>query len=281
MLGIIGGTGLYKIEGLETLEEKEVKTPFGATSGAISVGKIGETKIAFLPRHGKNHQILPGEINYRANLWAMKSVGVTQILSVSATGSLQEEIKPGDLAVPNQYVDWTSGKRTGTFFGEGLVAHISTAEPSCPNLAANIRKSAEQNKTHIHFKKTYVCVEGPRLGTRSESMILRQNGCDLVGMTNVPEVFLAREAQLCYATIAIATDYDSWQEDPSQHATVAKVIELYGKNMSRVQAIVKTMVSTLSPLTECGCRKSLEWAIMTKEEILSPEKKELLAFLRK
>lgn len=280
MLGIIGGTGLYKIDGLVTEENRIVRTPFGESSASVLLGKIGNTPVAFLPRHGTSHGILPGEINYRANIFALKKVGVTQILSVSATGSLREEIAPGELAVPHQYFDWTRGKRVATFFGEGVVAHIATAEPSCANLTDTIRQAAQANSTAIHFAKTYACIEGPRLGTRAESLFLRQIGCDLVGMTNVPEVFLAREAQMCYATIAIATDYDSWLDDPTQHVNVAKVFELYGKNIGRVQALIKSIAMAETSKAKCSCRQSLEGAVVTPEESLSSEKRELLKVLK-
>ncbi len=280
MLGIIGGTGLYKIDGISNVSSQSVDTPFGAPSSEITVGEISGRKVAFLPRHGAHHQILPSDINFRANIWALKSVGVRQIISVSAIGSLREEIRPGDLALPNQYLDWTKGKRTGTFFGEGLVAHVSTAHPACVALSQKIKRNAEALNTSIHAEKTYACVEGPRLGTRAESLFLRQNGCDLVGMTNVPEVFLAREAQLCYCTIAVATDYDCWLDDPSQHATVDKVIELYHKNIGRVQTLIKQIISDGSSSAPCDCRSSLKYALLTEEGSLSEVQKHTLAFLR-
>lgn len=282
MLGIIGGTGLYKIEGLKNLVTKAVETPFGRPSADIIVGELHGHEVAFLPRHGIHHQVLPSEINFRANIWALKSVGVRRIISVSAVGSLREEVRPGDLALPNQYLDWTKGKRIGTFFGAGLVAHVSTAHPACPALSSRVEEVAKRLGAKIHGKKTYACVEGPRLGTRAESLFLRQMGCDLVGMTNVPEVFLAREAQLCYSTIAVATDYDCWLDDPEQHATVDKVIELYKSNIARVQALLKQVVSE-SPgdaAALCGCRSSLKHAVLSDETSLSPDAKALLAFLR-
>ena len=280
MIGIIGGTGLYKIEGVSDVSTRSIETPFGAPSAEIILGKLAGNNIAFLPRHGSNHQILPSEINYRANIWALKSVGVRQIISVSAVGSLREEIHPGDLAIPSQYFDWTRGRRIGSFFGQGLVAHISTAQPSCATLSKTIQDCSRQIDIPIHGSKTYACVEGPRLGTRAESLFLRQAGCDLVGMTNVPEVFLAREAQICYCTIAVATDYDCWLDDPSQHASVEKVIELYGKNIGRVQTLLKKVVESESSHTECSCHSALKFAVMTKESVLSQEQRQILAFLK-
>lgn len=280
MIGIIGGTGLYKIDGINNVLSRAIDTPFGAASAEIIIGEIAGKKIAFLPRHGSNHQILPSEINYRANIWALKSVGVRQIISVSAVGSLREEVRPGDLAMPSQYFDWTRGRRIGSFFGQGLVAHVSTAQPSCPTLSKLVQDCSGQADIPIHGSKTYACVEGPRLGTKAESLFLRQAGCDLVGMTNVPEVFLAREAQICYCTIAVATDYDCWLDDPSQHVSVEKVIELYGKNIGRVQALLKKVVECESSHTECCCRSALKFAVMTNESVLSQEQRQILAFLK-
>lgn len=280
MIGIIGGTGLYKIGGISNIISKNVDTPFGAPSSEVLVGELEGKKIAFLPRHGSQHQILPSEINYRANIWAFKSVGVRKIISVSAVGSLREEIRPGELGMPSQYFDWTRGRRIGSFFGDGLVAHVSTAQPSCQILSKKIKESADGIDLDLHTGKTYACVEGPRLGTRAESLFLRQAGCDLVGMTNVPEVFLAREAQICYCTIAVATDYDCWPDDPEQHASVDKVIELYHNNIGRVQSLLKKVVGHDDEGPECGCRSALKFAVMTKETVLSKEQRHILAFLK-
>ncbi len=280
MIGIIGGTGLYKIDGISNVSSRNIDTPFGAPSSEILIGELAGRKIAFLPRHGNDHQILPSEINYRANIWALKSAGVRRIISVSAVGSLREEVHPGDLAIPSQYFDWTSGRRTGSFFGHGLVAHVSTAQPSCATLSKVIQDCSLQVDIPIHSSKTYACVEGPRLGTRAESLFLRQAGCDLVGMTNVPEVFLAREAQICYCTIAVATDYDCWLDDPSQHASVEKVVELYGKNIGRVQTLLKKVVEREDDSAECSCHSALKFAVMTKESVLSQEQRRILAFLK-
>ncbi len=281
MIGIIGGTGLYRMEGLEIRESRTVQTPFGFPSAPVVLGTLDGHEVAFLPRHGGAHELLPSEINYRANLYALKSLGVRRIVGVSATGSLEKAIAPGDLAIPEQYLDWTRGKRAGTFFGDGLAAHVSTAEPTCPQLARGIEASARGIGSQIHVGKTYACVEGPRLGTRAESHFLRASGCQLVGMTNVPEVFLAREAQLCYCTIAIATDYDCWLDDPAQHVSVDKVMELYGKNLQRVQRMIRALVSRMAAASpECGCRKSLQYAVLSREHGLPPRARELLAFLR-
>lgn len=282
MIGIIGGTGLYKIEELTNVEALEVNTPFGPPSAPMTVGRWGDQKVAFLPRHGTSHQLLPSEINFRANIWALKASGVRQVFSVSAVGSLEKEIRPGDLSLPNQYIDFTKGIRERTFFGKGLVAHASTAEPVCSYLSSMTRKTAEAvSSIRVHSKKTYACVEGPRLGTRAESFHLQGAGAHLVGMTNVPEVFLAREAQLCYCTIAVITDYDCWLDDPAEHASVDKVIELYRKNIGHVQEILKSTIQKLGANDGCTCRHSLKFSLLTQESSLSEENKKILEVLRR
>ena len=229
MLGVIGGSGLYELEGLEILNEHDIETPFGKPSAPIIEGEFSGQKILFLARHGKGHQFLPHEVNYRANIFALKQLGARRVFGVSAAGSLREEIKPGDLAIASQYFDHTRGKRDYTFFGNGIAGHVSTAYPVCPSLSADIQDAATRIQQDIHTDKSYACVEGPRLGTRSESFFLRdQAKCDLVGMTNVPEVFLAREAQMAYCTVCLVTDYDCWMEDPAQHVSVEKFFEVYG-----------------------------------------------------
>ena len=278
--GIIGGTGLYQLEGLDVIEERQVDTPYGKPSAPVMLGRLGATDVAFLPRHGRHHDILPSEINYRANIWALKACGARRLLSVSATGSLAQEIAPGELALASQYLDWTRGKRANTFFGEGLVAHISTAEPACPALSARLVRSAASLSLKLHTGKTYACVDGPRLGTRAESFFLRSAGAHLVGMTNLPEAFLAREAQLCYCTIAIPTDYDCWQEDPAEHVTADKVMALYMKTLSKVRSLLAQFLGDETAFGECGCRSSLNGAIVTSPERLSRERAEMLDFLK-
>jgi len=263
MLGVIGGTGLYKMEALQSIQKKLVETPFGKPSAEIVLGDYEGNKIAFLPRHGNHHELLPSEINYRANVWALKSLGVKRIVSVSAVGSLQAEIRPGELAIPSQYVDWTSGRRASTFFGDGIVAHISSAEPTCSSLTQVILESARALKIPIHSGKTYVCVEGPRLGTRAESFFLKNNGGHLVGMTNVPEVFLCREAQISYCTLAVVTDYDCWMEDPEQHVSVDKVMALYMKSIDTVQSLLKRVFVAKVDEDSPSSRRALEGAIVT------------------
>ena len=281
MIGIIGGTGLYTIDGLTIKETKKITTPFGRPSAPVAIGEFAGRKVAFLPRHGLHHTILPSEINYRANIWALKSVGVTRIVSVSATGSLVEEIKPGSLVLPSQYFDWTKGRRESSFFGNGLVMHVSTAEPVCPCLAKNFAESAQASGINVYRDKTYACIEGPRFGTRAESFFLREKGAHLVGMTNVPEAFLAREAQLCYITVAVATDYDCWMDDPAQHCSVEKVMALYAKALGSVRDSIAAMLNRPLAETTCQCGRSLEGALLTPERHLTRKNRKILEFLKK
>lgn len=280
MLGIIGGTGFYRLEGLETLEEISIMTPFGAPSAPLRRARYGSHSLAFLPRHGAQHQFLPHEINYRANVYALKKAGVRQVIGFSAVGSLRDEIAPGEFAVPTQYIDWVKDGRSKTFFGGGITAHISTAESVCPALVDAIKIAAKRINAPLHTGKTYVCVDGPRLGTRAESHFFRHIGGDLVGMTNVPEVFLAREAQICYATIGIATDYDCWKEDPADHADTATIISRYGKSLVTANALLKAILDSSLPDASPLCRESLKGAVMTPDDMLSQENKEILDVLR-
>lgn len=280
MLGIIGGTGFYKLDGLETLEEISIQTPFGAPSAPLRRARYAKHDMIFLPRHGAQHQFLPHEINYRANIYALKKAGVRQIIGFSAVGSLREDIAPGDFSIPTQYIDWVKDGRSKTFFGGGLAAHVSTAEPVCPALVTALIEAAAQIKAPLHPGKTYVCVDGPRLGTRAESHFFRQIGGDLVGMTNVPEVFLAREAQMCYATVGIATDYDCWKENPADHADTATIITRYGKSLATANALLKAFLDRPLPKMTPICRESLRGAVMTPDDALSQENKEILDVLR-
>ena len=280
MTGIIGGTGLYQLEGLEVLERRTVDTPFGAPSAPVTIGQFGARRVAFLPRHGAAHTLLPSEINFRANIWALKSVGVREIISVSATGSLREALRPGELVLPSQYFDWTRGRRAGTFFGEGIVAHIAAAEPTCPDLVARVVAAGAQVGVDIHTDKTYACVEGPRLGTRAESFFLRGAGCDLVGMTNVPEAFLAREAQLSYATLAVVTDYDCWMDDPAEHASVELVFARYRASIGRVMEVLRCYLSGEEAAGSPPARSALAMAVLTPPEAMSSAQQRIVAFLK-
>ena len=281
MLGVIGGSGLYELEGLEILNEHDIETPFGKPSAPIIEGEFSGQKILFLARHGKGHQFLPHEVNYRANIFALKQLGARRVFGVSAAGSLREEIKPGDLAIASQYFDHTRGKRDYTFFGNGIAGHVSTAYPVCPSLSADIQDAATRIQQDIHTDKSYACVEGPRLGTRSESFFLRdQAKCDLVGMTNVPEVFLAREAQMAYCTVCLVTDYDCWMEDPAQHVSVEKFFEVYGGALDKGKNILAELLKKPFTDTPEDIRNSLQMSILTPGDAMTEEQKNWLNVLR-
>ena len=279
-LGIIGGTGLYALDELEQIEKRELATPFGSPSAPILIGKMGRQEVCFLPRHGENHQYLPSEVNYRANLWALKEMGVRGVVSVSATGSLVEEIAPGELSLVSQYFDWTRGKRDGTFFGKGLVAHVSTAKPACDVLSAQLVRAARDASVKLHTGKTYACVEGPRLGTRAESFFLKKADCHLIGMTNLPEAFLALEAQLCYCTIAVVTDFDCWLDDPDKHASVDTVLSRYKESISDVQNLLRALLTQGVSFEGAEARQALASALVTPLDALSSGNKKIWSFLK-
>ncbi|MDE2447567.1 MAG: S-methyl-5'-thioadenosine phosphorylase [Gammaproteobacteria bacterium] len=279
MIGIIGGTGLYRMEGLEVTRSSDIDTPFGHPSGPVMLGRLAGRDIAFLPRHGLHHDLLPSEINFRANIWALKTVGVRTIIGVSAVGSLREAIRPGDLALASQYLDFTKGLRAASFFGKGMVAHVSTAHPTCAHTAALIARVAESIGQPIHRDKTYACVEGPRLGTQAESFWLRAAGADLVGMTNVPEAFLALEAQLGYCVITVATDYDCWLDDASLHVSAEQVIGQFKESLGKVQKLIAGAIAQYVEDESRPCRQALKAAVVTPREQLTAEQKKLLDFL--
>jgi 5'-methylthioadenosine phosphorylase len=282
MIGIVGGTGLYKLDGLSGVEERKIETPYGLPSAPLTIGAMGNQKIAFLPRHGSHHDKLPHELNYRANVWALKAAGARAIISVSAVGSLAMEYAPGDLVIPSQYLDFTKGIRAHTFLGDGLVAHISSAEPVCPVLSGRIAGVAQSLSIKLHSGRTYACVEGPRLGNRAESRFLIQSGAHIVGMTNVPEVYLALEAQMAYASICVVTDYDCWLEDPSYHATLDKVMAQYKGSLDKVKKILTKLLSEgdLSKELETSpSRKALAGAVITDRSRMAADRLTQLAFL--
>jgi len=281
MLAIIGGTGIYDLPGMAIDERIEEPTPFGDPSGAIVRGRLGGQPLLFLARHGSGHRLLPHEVNYRANIYALKRAGATQILGFSAVGSLAEHIAPGDLAMPSQYFDWTKGGREHTFFGGGVAAHVSTAVPVSANMVDWVAGEAAVRGITLHRDVTYACVEGPRLGTRAESLFMQQAGCQLVGMTNVPEVFLAREAQICYATVGIVTDYDCWMEDPSKHVTVSAILELYRQSLTTARVLLDALLALPLPAEEPEIRGALQYALLTPDEALSESQREWMAVLRR
>jgi len=280
MLAIIGGTGLYQFEALQDPHSFDISTPYGSPSASITQGLLAGRPVLFLPRHGLGHSLLPSEVNYRANIYALKKLGATAVVGVSAVGSLRQEIAPGDFILPDQYLDFTKRHRPNTFFGEGIVAHISTAEPTCRKLASDINQILTEAGHRVHERGTYACVEGPRLGNKAESHMMRQLGCHLVGMTNVPEVYLAREAQLRYITIAIATDYDCWLEDPAQHVSVEQVFPLYKAGVEKIKAILPTLAQSYSAETDAPARHALRGAVLTPVSQLSEAKRDLLSLLQ-
>jgi 5'-methylthioadenosine phosphorylase len=281
MLAVIGGTGLYDLDGMQVERELSPDTPFGRASGAVRQGRLHGREILFLARHGAGHRLLPHEVNYRANIFALKRAGATQILSFSAVGSLAEAVAPGDLAMPTQYFDWTRGARARSFFGDGVAAHIATATPVSENMVRWAAAQAKQLGITLHTELTYACVEGPRLGTRAESHFMRSVGCQLVGMTNIPEVFLAREAQICYATVGIVTDYDCWMDDPSKHVSISAIFELYGKSLVKARQLLDALLSQSPPSEEPEIRQALHDAVMTPDASLADAQREWLAVLRR
>ncbi|HEY2386614.1 MAG TPA: S-methyl-5'-thioadenosine phosphorylase [Candidatus Binatia bacterium] len=260
-IGIIGGSGLYTMEGLSDVQELVVPTPFGDPSDAIVSGRLGEARLLFLPRHGRGHRLLPSELPFRANIWALKKLGAEGVIAVSAVGSLREEIAPGHLVVPDQFIDRTFA-RAGTFFGDGIVAHVGFGDPVCGELSAALLASARRLGATVHAGGTYVCMEGPQFSTRAESELYRGWGASIIGMTNLQEAKLAREAELCFATLALATDYDCWKQDAHEVA-IADVLAVLNANVALAKRVVHDVVPTLDRPSRCGCGRALEHAIIT------------------
>lgn len=271
MLAILGGTGIYSIDEIRVVEEISVTTPFGEPSGPVVRGWWGMHELLFLARHGPGHRFLPHEINYRANIFALKSLGATQVLGVSAVGSLAEEIAPGDMVMPDQYFDWSRGSRQATFFGSGIAAHVATAEPVSRALMNWVHAGATSMDLRCHKEITYAGVEGPRLGTRAESRFLRQVGCTVVGMTNVPEVFLAREAQICYASLGIVTDYDCWMDEAGMHVKATEIFALYGQSLGKAIGLLDHLMDTPLPEEELEIRRALSVSVLTPRELISAQ----------
>ena len=281
MLAIVGGTGLYELPGLEIDERIAGDTPFGRPSGDILRGRLHGRTVLFLARHGAGHRLLPHEVNYRANVFALKRAGATLLLGFSAVGSLALEVAPGALAMPEQYLDWTRGRREQTFFGGGVAAHVSTARPVSGALVEAVCAAAARVGVAVHRGLTYACVEGPRLGTQAESHFLRHAGCHLVGMTNVPEVFLAREAQMAYATVGLVTDYDCWLDDPAQHVSVAAIFERYGQTLATARHVLDELLRGEPPEPEPEIRQALAAALLTPPEAVTGAQREWLDILRR
>ena len=276
-IGVIGGTGLYDIEGLTDIEEVQLDTPFGKPSDAIVIGKLEGVGIAFLPRHGKGHCISPTEVPSRANIYALKWLGVEYIIAVNSAGSFKKEIKPGDLVIPDQLIDRTRS-RVNSFFGEGVVAHIPFAEPFCPVLSRIVFKAAREAGARVHPKGIYIAMEGPAFSTRAESRLYRSWGADIVGMTALPEAKLAREAEICYASIGCVTDYDSWWE-PGEPVTVDVIFNILHRNIDTAKRIIKLVVTRIPGERHCGCATALKTAIVTAPELIHSEQREKLNLL--
>lgn len=269
-LAVVGGSGFYDMPGLEAVEEFAPETPYGPTGDAIRVGTLAGHRVAFLARHGRGHRLLPSEIPQRANFWALKALGVERVLSVSAVGSLREDYRPGDMVVPDQLVDRTRGIRPSTFFGDGVVAHIAFADPFCPVMRTAALGGASATGVTVHDGGSYVVMEGPAFGTRAESELYRRWDASVVGMTALPEAKLAREAELCYATLAAVTDYDAWHEH--HDAVDAKtVFEVLARNVATSQEAIRQVLPRLANLGGCGCRNSLDAALVTAPDAISAE----------
>ena len=277
VVGVIGGSGLYQIDGLKDVREVELATPFGAPSDAYVTGTLDGVRMVFLPRPGRGHRISPSEINFRANIWGLKRLGVTRIVSVSAVGSMREEIQPGDFVVVDQFFDRTR-HRADTFFGDGCVAHVMFADPVCGELRRALLDAGKQLGLRLHERGTYLNMEGPQFSTRAESRIYRQWGIDVIGMTNLQEAKLAREAELCYATVAMATDYDCWREG-HEDVTVEAILAVMSANVGNARKLIQSGVPRLAAARGCGCGSALKFAVMTAPEQIPAATRERLALL--
>jgi len=278
-LAIIGGSGLYNMPGLKNAQERDVPTPFGKPSAPIIVGELEGQQVAFLARHGIGHHILPGEINYRANIYALKALGAERVVSISAVGSLREDYAPGHIVIPDQLYDNTKD-RERTFFGEGLVVHVGVADPFCLDLSAQLEKATRQTTATVHTGGSFITIEGPRFSTKAESQTFRSWGMSLIGMTTSPEAFLAREGELCYAVMAHVTDYDVWHVSESP-VTVEMVIQTLSKNTQAAQEAIRILARDLSEERTCDCKDALASAIITRKEIVPSATREKVDLLIK
>ena len=276
-IGVIGGSGLYEIEGLTQIDRVKLSTPYGEPSDEFFVGKLGDAKMVFLPRHGRGHRILPHEINFRANVWGMKKLGVEWILSVSAVGSMKEEIHPGDIVIVDQFIDRTKA-RAASFFGDGVAGHVGFGDPVCSDLAAHVYAAAKAAGARVHQGGTYVVIDGPMFSTRAESNVYRSWGASVIGMTNLPEAKLAREAEICYSTIALSTDYDCWHET-EEDVTVEAVMAIIRQNVALAKAIVKGAAERIPERRSCGCQAAAEHAVMTAPEAIPAAGRERLGII--
>lgn len=269
-IGIIGGTGLYEIAGLKKKETVIVQTPFGSPSDGYLTGELDGVPVAFLSRHGTGHRLLPHELNFRANMYGFKKLGVEWIISVSAVGSMKEEIEPLHMVVPDQFVDRTR-KRIDTFFGDGIAAHVAFAQPICPQLSGELFRTIEKLGFRVHRGGTYLCIEGPQFSTKAESAIYRSWNVDVIGMTNLQEAKLAREAEMCYATIALVTDYDCWREE-EDNLSIEMIIDNLTQNTEKVKEVIRTVIPDIATMDRtCPCGNALNNAIITQKEMI-PDK---------
>lgn len=273
-VGIIGGSGLYQIDGLKDIKEVSIDTPFGEPSDKYVTGTLEGAEVVFLPRHGRGHRILPTELNYRANIYGMKKLGVEKIISMSAVGSFKKELRPLDIVLPDQFVDRTNQARKTTFFGDGIVAHVSFADPVCHETRKAIFEAGKDLGLSMHDRGTYLNMEGPAFSTRAESLLHKAWGMDVIGMTNMPEARLAREAEMCFATIAFITDYDCWHDEM---VTIDMVIGNLNKNAETAKRLIKEIVPELSNSNEkCSCREALKYAIVTDKKLIPAKTKKKL-----
>ncbi len=263
IIGVIGGSGLYEMEGLTRIRETRVVTPFGKPSDVYVRGFLDGTELIFLPRHGRGHRWLPSEVNFRANIFGMKKLGVEWIISVSAVGSLRQEIAPGHVVVPDQFIDRTS-QRPSTFFGRGIVAHVSFADPVCPVLSRALIDAGKQAGAQVHPQGTYLCMEGPQFSSRAESLLYRSWGADVIGMTNLPEAKLAREAEICFATLALSTDYDCWNQSAG-NVEIEQVLQVLKENVRLAHRMIRGAITHLPEQRSCRCAFSLKDAIITEK----------------
>lgn len=280
VIGVIGGSGLYEIEGLKGVKPVRVKTPFGPPSDEYMTGVLGDTRMVFLPRHGRGHRLLPSEINYRANIYGMKKLGVEWIISVSAVGSMREEIRPGDIVVVDQFFDRTKD-RASSFFGDGIVGHVEFADPVCHDLSAALFRAAKDAGARVHMGGTYICIEGPQFSTRAESNIYRKWGVDVIGMTNIPEAKLAREAEICYATVALSTDYDCWHTS-EESVTVEMILNTLKANVETAKRIIKNaapLIGAMGGERKCKCASALKYAVLTDKRKIPAKTKKNLSLL--
>jgi len=276
-VGVIGGSGLYELDGLTDVRWVRVTTPFGAPSDDYCVGRLGDRLVVFLPRHGRGHRLMPSELNFRANIYGFKKLGVEWVISISAVGSMREEIRPLDLVIPDQFFDWTR-RRVSSFFGAGIVAHVGMADPVCPDLAEELEKAARASGATVHRGGAYLCIEGPQFSSRGESRIYRQWGVDVIGMTNMPEAKLAREAELCYATLALVTDYDVWHESEA-HVTIESVVANLTTSTATAKEVLRRLIPQVGPPRRCPCPSLLKNAVITNPGAFPLRTRKALSFL--